>query len=186
MFFEALKEYILLDVGDYFDGVSFPINIFILSITLGLVVAAFLITYHKRYMHALLKSLVRHNAYDPSHAKTLGELHLAENRGVRRALRRRGQLTDVVKLANDPTPCDENTADTACEQPTNRECYEENVDLATARLYISEQKRDRATQISSTEPPTYFGTAIGVALIFSVSTCITLFMQDILAFLSSI
>ncbi len=206
MFLKALKEYILLDIGDYFEGVSFPINIFILSICLGLCIASFFVTWHKRYTYTTLHSMLRRDAIGKENAKTLRQLRLDGVKSIRWALARKGQLTYVVKMAESES-CDTETCDEGEKIPASSEgdegetaapvsnneapapaksAYSDAIDFENARFYIDEDKLSRAKQLTEKDAPGYFSAAIWSLLIMALALTVTLFMQDILTFLSAL
>ena len=89
-----IYDYLLLNLKDYIDpSIDFPINIFLLSIAVGLCVASVLITFHKRYTALLVKQLMSHEALSEETAKTLSEMRIEPNIFIRSALKRKsGQL----------------------------------------------------------------------------------------------
>lgn len=205
MFLKALEEYILLDIGDYFEGVSFPINIFILSICLGLCIAAFIVTVHKRYIYTALYSMLRHGAVGKENAKTLKELRLEEVRFLKNALSRQGQLTYVVKKVEDgssaPEDEGESIADAKAEDTVTDDenavpvsnknekkglTDDDKINFDKARFYIDENKISRARQLTEKDAPGYFAATTWSLLIMSLAFVLTLFMQDILSFLSGL
>ena len=183
MFWMALKEYFLLDIGQYFDGVSFLINIFILSISLGICAAAVCITAHKRYTASIIKQLLRHEAYSPKSAKTLAQLHLEDSFLLKSALSRNGQLTYTVKRAE----CeDKDTGDGKEAVDSNEKYRKDKIDFEVARFFIPEERLDRARAINEQKVPNYFSTVIICLLVMAVSFIVTLFMPDILAFIAGL
>ncbi|MBQ8688944.1 MAG: hypothetical protein IJ515_01105 [Clostridia bacterium] len=183
MFQTVLKEYFLLDVGQYFDGVSFLINIFILSICLGICAAAVCVTVHKRYTADIIRQLLRHGACSPDKAKTLSEIHLENSFFLKSALSRNGQLTYIVKMAEN----EDKDIGGGVEAVESREKYrKDKIDFDTARFFISEERLDRAKTVNEEKVPNYFNTVIVCLLVMSVAFIVTLFMPDILAFIAGL
>lgn len=178
---EFVKSYLLLNLKDYFDGgIDFPINLFLLSIALGICVASFILTFHKRYCALILKQLVRHNAYDPENAKTLGELHIKPSFFIRSAFNRRGQLTDMVKRVG----AAEYTYEQYVKLQKKKDFKEEKIDFENARFFLSPERIDRIKRLNEEGIPSYLQTALGCILIFAIFVCISLFMPEILSFIS--
>lgn len=170
MTWEMAKKYFLLDLDEYFDGISFPINLFILSISVGVCIAIFFITAHNIYTYNILRQLIRHNAMNTESAKTLNELHVKPSFMLRSALSRHGQLTMMVKMA--------------CEQESEEKTKKHKIDFSIAKFYLSAENIDRAKRISEGTRPTYIHAALFSLFVLSLSVFLSLFMPEILAFLS--
>lgn len=167
MDWQTLKEYLLLNLNEYFDKLDFPINIFILSLTVGACIASFCITVHKRYTAALLRGLIRHNAIDESSAVTLERLHITPSMPMKAALLRHGQLTDMVAFVS-----------------TEEEITKDN--LHKIGLYVKEDKLTRARCISEGLVPSYISAAIYCFLFISIAIALVILMPEILTFLSGL
>ena len=178
-----LNDFLLINVKDYFsDTLDFYINIFLLSVAVGLCIAAFCITVHKRYTALILKQLIRHKAYSEDGARTLAELHIKSSFFLRAALSRRGQLTDMVRR----TDASEYTYEELVKLQREKKYKEEKIDFNTARFFIAEEKIGRAEKITAYPPPTYITTALGCVFILALFVCIALFMPEILSFISGL
>ncbi len=162
-----LEDYILLNLNKYFDKLDFPINIFILSITIGACVASFCVTVHKRYTATLLRGLIRHNALDESSAVTLERLHIKPSLPMRSALLRHGQLTDMVAFVSTDEGITKNN-------------------LHKVGLYVKEDKLTRAQRISEGLVPSYLSAAIASFLFISIAVALVILMPEILTFLSGL
>ncbi len=167
MDWQMLEEYILLNLNKYFDNVDFPINIFIISLTIGACIASFCVTVHKRYTATLLRGLIRHNALDESSAVSLERLHIKPSSPMKSALLRHGQLTDMVAFVN-----------------TDEEITREN--LHKVGLYVKKERRDRAQRISEGLVPSYITAAIYCFLFISIAVALVILMPEILSFLSGL
>lgn len=167
MDWQMLKEYLLLNLNKYFDKLDFPINIFILSITIGACIASFCVTVHKRYTAVLLRGLIRHNALDESTAVTLERLHITPSLPMKSALLRHGQLTDMVAFVS-----------------TDEEITKDN--LHKIGLYVKEQRLTRAQRISDGLVPSYVSAAVASFLFISIAIALVILMPEILSFLSGL
>ena len=63
---------------------------------------------------------------------------------------------------------------------------EEKIDFDAARFYICDAGRDRATRILEQKEPSYINTALGCILVVMVFITLTLFVPDILYFITGI
>ena len=167
MDWQMLEDYLLLNLDKYFDNVDFPINLFIIAITVGACIASFCITVHKRYTAALLRGLVRHGAVDEGTAVTLERLHIKPSMPMKSALLRHGQLTDMVAFVS-----------------TDEEITKDN--LHKAPLYIKADRLTRAQRISEGLVPSYVSAAVYCFLFFSVAAALVILMPEILSFISGL
>ncbi len=162
-----LEDYIFLNINKYFDNVDFPINIFILAISIGACIASFCATVHKRYTAALLRGLIRHGAVDESTAVTISRMHIKLTLPLRSALLRRGQLTDMVAMVE-----------------TDEKITKDN--LHNARLYVKADKLTRAQRISEGIVPSYVTAAVSCFLFISIALALVILMPEILSLLSGL
>ena len=167
MTWQMIEEYLLLNLDKYFDKLDFPINLFILAITIGACVATFSVTVHKRYTAALVRGLIRHNAFDEESAVTLERLHITPSLPMKAALLRHGQLTDMVAFVT-----------------TDEEITKDN--LHKIGLYIKANRSDRAHRISEGLVPGYISAAVACFLFISIALALVILMPEILTFLSGL
>lgn len=171
MNWEMIEDYFFLNVNEYFDGVNFPINLFIISISIGICIAIFFITAHNRYTYLITKQLLRHEARDEESAKTLSQMHISPSMMLKSALSRHGQLTLMVKRV---------LAEPAEEQKSQNE----KIDFSTARFYLGAENIDRARRINEGTAPTYFHAILFSVMIIAIAVILSLFMPEILSLLS--
>lgn len=172
MLWDLFKEYLFLNLGDYFEGIDFPITIFLLSISVGICIACVLVAIHRTALARLIKALLRHEANSPESAKTLAELRIKPNFFTRGALSRRGILFHMVGMVGG--------------FPHEREAEEgkkaEKIDFSTARFFIKPEGADRAVATAERGAPTVINTALGCILILMVFITLSLFVPGILRF----
>lgn len=173
MFAELLKEYITLNLGDYFEGADFPITIFILSIAVGICIACVFITIHKRNMTFMIKALTRYKAYSEDSAKTISELKIKPGFFLKGSLSRRSQLSSIVGMVGG-YPYEKEGADRA------------RIDFTKAKFFIKQSESSRATKLSDTAAPSYLNTALGCVLILMIFLTLSLFLPRILEFITGI
>ena len=86
MFIDLLKDYFFLNLNYYFKGVDFQINIFLLSLALGIAIATVLVTVSKRNLSNIVRQFTRHGADSEANAKTLLDLKIKPGFIVRSSL----------------------------------------------------------------------------------------------------
>ncbi len=167
MFKELFKKYIMLNLGDYFEGADFPITIFVLSIAVGICIACVFITIHKRNMMFMVKALTRHEAYNEDSAKTFSELKLKPGFFLRGSLSRRSQLTSIIGVVGG-YPFENNGEG------------KRKMDLEGARFFIKPSENGRAMKLAETTEPSYINTTLGCILILMIFITLSLFLPRIL------
>ena len=172
MDWKIVENYFFLNLNEYFDWISFPINLFILSIAIGVCIAIFFVTAHNIYTYNILRQLIRHESRNEESAKTLAQLHIKPTRMLRSALSRHGQLTSMVKIVSNGE--------------INSTAKKVAIDFTTARFYIGADFSDRAMRISEGTRPSYIKATLFSVFILAVSVILSLFMPEILSFLSGI
>ena len=173
MFLELLESYLFLNLNYYFKGVDFQINIFLLSLALGIAIASIVVTVYKRNLSNIVRQLTRHCADSEANAKTLQELKIKPGFIVRSSLSRRGQLSAIVAMVGG-FPFEKKTEGKR----------EERIDFSTAAFYI--KNPDRASRINEEKLPSYINASLAAILIIMLTVIITLLMPDILAFITGI
>ena len=173
MFIDLLKDYFFLNLNYYFKGVDFQINIFLLSLALGIAIATVLVTVSKRNLSNIIRQLTRHGADSEASAKTLQDLKIKPGFIVRSSLSRRGQLSSIIAMVGG-FPFERKTEGKK----------EEKIDFSTAAFYI--KNNDRASRINEQKIPSYLNAALAALLIIMLTVIITLLMPDILFFLTGI
>ena len=178
---KLFKEYLLLNLKDYIPGVDFPINIFILSVAVGLCLATILITVHRRYTATLIKKLLRYEATSLEGAKSLAELKIKPGIILRAALsRKNGQLADMVKRVG----ATGYSYDEFVQLQKTKGFREEKINFAEAKFYIDPEKLPRARKINEAGAPSYFQTVLACIFILAIFVCVSLFMPEIMNFIA--
>ena len=167
MTWQMIKDCIFLNLNYYFEDFDFPINLFILAITIGACIATICVTAHKRYTVALLRGLIRHNAFDESSAVTLQKLHISPSLLMKNALLRHSQLTDMVSFVSSKNKITANN-------------------LHEVGLYVKPDRSDRARRISEGLTPSYISSIIACYFFLVISIVIVILMPEILSLLSGV
>ena len=167
MTWQMIKDCIFLNLNYYFEDFDFPINLFILAITIGACIATICVTAHKRYTVALLRGLIRHNAFDEESAVTLKKLHISPSFMMKNALLRHSQLTDMVSFIS-----------------SEEEITTSN--LHNIGLYVKADRSDRARRISEGLVPSYVSSVIACVVFVAISLSLVILMPEILSLLSGV
>ena len=167
-----IKQFFFLNLKDY-ENLKFflPIGMIVTLLAAALIAATFMITYRKRYMYAICTQLLRHEALSEDSAKTLKELRLANYAALRRALARGGQLTHIVKRANEVKP--------TYEEAKKRGYKAEPIDFTEARFYISEDELGRAEGISKGSYPAWWKPIVASFFILAVLVLLVIFLPEL-------
>ncbi len=179
---EIYEKYFLLNLKDYPNiGINLEINKLVLAFTLGVVIASFLINYHRSYTYLAVKRLLRHGALDEKNAKTLGEIGI-NTASVRFALSRSGQLTKMIRRVGEPHYSYEEYV----AKMKSRSKREEKIDFDTARFFLDETQLDRAHHISEVGSPSFLRSILFAVLILTMGVCIFLLMPEILMWINNL
>lgn len=173
MLLDLLKDCLFLNLNYYFKGVDFQINIFLLALAFGTAIAIVLVTVYKRNLSNIVRQLTRHGATGAESAKTLSDLKIKSSLLVRSSLSKRGQLSAIVAMVGG-FPFEKKTVGKR----------EEKIDFSTAKFYI--KNIDRASRINEEKFPSYINAALAAILIIMLTAIVTLFMPDILTFITGI
>ena len=171
MFKELFKEYIMLNLGDYFEGADFPITLFVLSIAVGICIACVFYTIHRRNMMFMIKALTRYEAYNEDSAKTLKELRIKPSFFLKGSISRRSQLTSIVGAVGGH----------AFEKGGKNRG---KLDIENTRFFIKPSENSRAMKLAETAEPSYINTALGCVLILMIFITLSLFLPRILEFIT--
>lgn len=130
----TITQKIAEDLQAFLQTVHYgSLNELILCFALGAILASLAAVYHKKFIGAMVRFLLRENADSPAHAKTLRDMEVEKNIFLRHALRPKGTLRRVITVID------------AEAKPGQKK-----PDIADANLYIEPGKnRDRAIQTYS-------------------------------------
>ena len=125
---------------------------------------------------------MRHEAKDEKSAKTLKELGLCANKGVRRVLSSGGMLTQIVSRTGQKRYTYEEYSVLTKEE--KRQGL--NIDFNTAAFFISTEKEAQAKRVYESYDNSPIKMALVCALIMILFVCVSLFMPALLSFLNGI
>lgn len=132
-------EYFLCNLKPYV-GVDFPISAVFFFLTLGLILATFLVYLKDKSIHHALRRLYKHGCFDAEKAQTVEELHLTKRHAILYMLKNRSMLSHYVRRVGE----EEYTYESYLE---NKKAPLPKVDLASARFYLDPSYFPRAKAI---------------------------------------
>ncbi len=177
-FKEYFDKFINLNLNEYLNiGINLEINKLMLCLFIGLILSTVLISYFRRGMVDLVRSLLRREARSEDSAKTLEELKL-KSLAVRYAVTRNSRIQKIVKQKGAP----EYTYEEYRELMKKKGFKEEKIDLSTAKFYIPEAASDDAKRIYEKNEISLINTVLFCVLLLIIFVCIALVMPEILTF----
>lgn len=147
---DYLREtYFSVDFGEYqsFDIESYGTTLaqIIIAMMLGIVIAAFVVVYERRYLGRLVRALLQKEAHDEASAKTLDELGCGKSGFIKHNLRRRDSaLRKLIRYVGEEADFEELPPELTGKKAQKKLLMNEPLDFATTRFYIPPALRDRA------------------------------------------
>ena len=188
------KNYLSINLNEYENiGMNLPIVKLLLVVAVAFIVAIIIINYSKSNLYLMVKQLMRHGALGEDSAKTLGELKLSDNRGIKRALAFSSQMRSIVSTVGEEKMSyeeylEKKKALREAKRAENKggffkrlwaaavgffytrdEILFAEIDFSAARFYIKEEGKNRASKIYNSNDITPIRTAftcVFVALFF--------------------
>ena len=175
------QKYLLINLKDYDNiGIDLEITKVLLAFVIALLFTVVAINLIRASMHALIKKLIRREAFSEDSALTLSELELDKFR-IRMLLKSSGQLSKIVSRAGEKKYTYEEYVALSKEKG-----FKDTIDFKEARFYISEDGRDRATHIYEENEVSVLQTVLLCVLIVAVFVCIMLLMPSILTLINNL
>ena len=201
------KKYLSINLNEYENiGMNLPVVKLLLIVAVAFIVAVIIISYSKSNLYLVVKQLMRHGATGEENAKTLGEMRLADNKGVRRAIVGSAQMRSIVAIAGEKKMTyEEYLAKSKARREEKREKNKnevgllgraaraiagffsskdevlmESVDLESARFYIKEEGKNRASRIYNSSDISPLRTVLCCVLIGLFFLGLMLSMPEIL------
>lgn len=179
---DFIKDFLSLNLSQFENfGMSFPIGAFLMIFSLAMCVAFFIYNYKKRSAALILKQLIRHNATSGETAKTLKDLHLEKNFYLKSALSGGGQLSHLVKSAEDLKP----TYEEYILNSKKRGYKEKKIDFDEAKFYISEEQINKAKRIVETSNTELWRPILFSAVMILLLVILMIFLPEILQAINS-
>jgi len=180
--FDLFKKGFLANLRDYEGfGVDFPIGILV-AVLFAVMIAVTAVVSYRKYLTVMLASrLLRKEAISEDSAKTLSALGI-QNFGISFVLSSGGETKKLFKIKGKR----EYTYEEYKELISTKGYKEEKTDLKTAELYINPDDLVTAKRIGESEPPGLLSTVLFCLLIVIAYFAITMFLPDILNYISNL
>jgi len=176
-----IKDFFLLNLDDYSNiGISFPIGIFLVALTVALSITAFIINNYKTKTAELLKQLFRHEATNEKNAKKLSSLRIKNSMTIRHALSGDGQLKELVRRVGEQKL----TYEEYVALTKKRGYKEEKIDFDKALFYLDEENISRAKRIYETDNSSIVRPILLSVMLLAILVCCTLLVPELLSYLN--
>lgn len=177
---DFFKKYIEINLNDYKNiGIDLEINKLLLLITLGIMIASVLVNYNRHLVSLLVKKLTRYKATSEAGAKTLKDLGLDSNRGVRRLVESNGRVGKLIAvIGEEKLTYEEYVARQKAKKSTRAGCERYKLPL-----YIADE--DSCARIAQAPAPTLVSTLLFAVMIAAIYVCIALLMPEILTLINN-
>ena len=206
------KKYLSINLNEYPNiGMDLPVVKLLLIVAVAFIAAVIIINYSKSNLYLVVKQLMRHGATGEDSAKTLGELRLADKRGIKRALSTSSQMRSIVAIAGEEKMSYEEYIEKVKEKRLEKKQREKEtlgffgrlfssiagffytkdevlslgLDFDCARFFIKEEGKDRASKIYNSSEITPVRTAFFCVLIALVFLGIMFSMPEILSWINA-
>ena len=188
--YEILRYYMSINLKSYPNlGFDLKIGWILLALTVGIMIAAVIITLQRNGMISLVKKLSRCEARDEESARTLSEIGL-DNILIRGLLKGSGRLRRLVKAVGEKEYTYEEYVALTKERKKKKKgdgvekTTEETKDNTPLRYYLSDiESSDTKNLIEARRTP-IINTVLFCVLMLSLFVCVMLLMPEILNFLN--
>ena len=158
-------------------GIDFEINKFLLIMALALCCCFFFINWRRGCMYLAVKQLTRHECVDQNSAKTLVELGLISNLGIKLDLSREGALTKIVRRVGEV----KYTYEQYQEMLKDKRFKNTKFNFEEERFYLDPEEKDRAKNVFDNYAPSLLKTALLCLLILVLFYILMICMPEILS-----
>lgn len=194
------KNYLSINLADYKNiKINLQINIVLLCLLIGVIVAAVFSAWHRNSMILLFKMLYKEKCTDENGAKTLSELGI-NKLGVRTLIRMSGRTKRLIcrvgmrdltyeeylELTKKKKAKKKKKEITEQEDSALEKALDERIDFATARFYLKDADSQQTKLIPNKIPSSVLNTVLMCLLLVSVYTIILFLMPTILEFINNI
>ncbi len=172
-----IKEFFTLNLADYENiGLIFPIGAVIFLFAVAAAIAVFFTHFYKSQSLALVKQLVRHEAFDEERAKTLKALRLSPSFLLKRILES-GEIKSIVRRHGEVKP----TYEEYVEASRKKGYKPEKVDYDSAKFYLTEDGKGRAEKIISDSRPAIWKPILFTVIAAALVVLLMVFLPDMLS-----
>ncbi len=175
------KKYIEINLNDYKNiGIDLEINKILLLITVGIIIASVLVNHNRQLLSTLVKKLTRHKANSEASAKTLAELGLGANRGIKRLIENNGRVGKLIAVVGE----EKLTYEEYVEKQKKNKGKLTEPSRATLPLYIKDE--ESCARIAQASAPTALSNVLFAVMLAAIYVCIMFLMPEILTFINNI
>ena len=194
------NDFICLNLKDYKNiGIDVEINKLILLFFGALIIGCIIVSINQMNLTLLIRKLMKIEAYTEESAKTLSELGLADNAGIKSLVNKNdGRISKIIAVVGIKRQTYEEYMEAERKRkearrlpPAERKAVLDSlsvgeIDASNAKIYIPEDKKEYASYVYSSGNGSVVKTVLSCTLILVVAVAIILIMPTLLSLLNNI
>ena len=194
------NDFICLNLKDYKNiGIDVEINKLILLFFGALIIGCIIVSINQMNLTLLIRKLMKIEAYTEESAKTLSELGLADNAGIKSLVNKNdGRISKIIAVVGIKRQTYEEYMEAERKRkearrlpPADRKAVLDSlsvgeIDASNAKIYIPEDKKEYASYVYSSGNGSVLKTVLSCTLILVVAVAIILLMPTLLSLLNNI
>ena len=194
------NDFICLNLKDYKNiGIDVEINKLILLFFGALIIGCIIVSINQMNLTLLIRKLMKIEAYTEESAKTLSELGLADNAGIKSLVNKNdGRISKIIAVVGIKRQTYEEYMEAERKRkearrlpPAERKAVLDSlsvgeIDASNAKIYIPEDKKEYASYVYSSGNGSVVKTVLSCTLILVVAMAIILLMPTLLSLLNNI
>lgn len=194
------NDFICLNLKDYKNiGIDVEINKLILLFFGALIIGCIIVSINQMNLTLLIRKLMKIEAYTEESAKTLSELGLADNAGIKSLVNKNdGRISKIIAVVGIKRQTYEEYMEAERKRkearrlpPAERKAVLDSlsvgeIDASNAKIYIPEDKKEYASYVYSSGNGSVVKTVLSCTLILVVAVAIILLMPTLLSLLNNI
>ncbi len=199
---QIYRRYLSINLKNYkYIGIDLEIGKVLLAFTIGIIIAAIVISLQRNMMIAIIKKLIRVEAIDKESAKTLSELGftgfyaficrgLLKGSGrLKRLVKRVGEreytYEEYVAILKTKDKKKKQNGEVIKETKETRRSLKEKIDFTTAKFYVKDQNSTDTRTLLDARGATLLHTVLFSVLVVSIYICLMLLMPEILTLINN-
>ena len=193
------NDFICLNLKDYKNiGIDVEINKLILLFFGALIIGCIIVSINQMNLTLLIRKLMKIEAYTEESAKTLSELGLADNAGIKSLVNKNdGRISKIIAVVGIKRQTYEEYMEAERKRkearrlpPAERKAVLDSlsvgeIDASNAKIYIPEDKKEYASYVYSSGNGSVVKTVLSCTLILVVAMAIILLMPTLLSLLNN-
>ena len=194
------NDFICLNLKDYKNiGIDVEINKLILLFFGALIISCIIVSINQMNLTLLIRKLMKIEAYTEESAKTLSELGLTDNAGIKSLVNKNdGRISKIIAVVGIKRQTYEKYIEAERKRkearrlpPAERKAVLDSlsvgeIDASNAKIYIPEDKKEYASYVYSSGNGSVVKTVLSCTLILVVAVAIILLMPTLLSLLNNI